>query len=134
MNRIFPTFLFLTIFTISAIAQHNLTISFTNIKTAKGQLMVMLGDENGEDIEGFIVQVAKTGTVPYTIPDLKSGKYTVKVYHDIDKNEDLNTGTFGIPKEPYGFSNDARGTFGPPDVEDQLFAVNKDTAIRIKLN
>ncbi len=95
--------------------------------------MVMLGDENGEDIQGYVVPVANTGTVDYVIEDLKTGKYIIKVFHDVDKNEELNTGTFGIPKEPYGFSNNARGTFGPPDVEDQLFEVSKHTSISIEL-
>lgn len=114
-------------------AQHDLTISFTGIQKPKGQLMVMLGDENGNDVEGFVVPVKNTGTVKHTINNLKTGQYTVKVYHDIDENEELNTGAFGIPKEPYGFSNNARGTFGPPDVIDQLFSVAKHTAISIEL-
>ena len=36
---------------------------------------------------------------------IKGGRY------ELDKN------TFGAPKEAYGFSNNARGTFGAPDYE-----------------
>lgn len=38
----------------------------------------------------------------------------ITAYHDLDENKELNTNLIGIPNEPYGFSNNARGTFGPP--------------------
>ena len=30
----------------------------------------------------------------------------------------------GIPKEPFGFSNDAKGKFGPPKWNDAVFIFN----------
>jgi uncharacterized protein (DUF2141 family) len=36
----------------------------------------------------------------------------------------LDTGLFGIPKEPYGFSNNARNPFGPPQFDDVKFMVS----------
>jgi uncharacterized protein (DUF2141 family) len=38
----------------------------------------------------------------------------------------------GIPKEGYGFSNDAYGTFGPKPFEEWLVDVSKDTKIVLK--
>jgi uncharacterized protein (DUF2141 family) len=32
----------------------------------------------------------------------------------------------GIPKEPYGFSRDARGKFGPPGFEDAAIEVRDE--------
>jgi len=32
----------------------------------------------------------------------------------------------GMPNEPYGFSNDARGSFGPPSFEDASFVVGEE--------
>ncbi len=40
----------------------------------------------------------------------------------------------GIPKEKYGFSNNAKGKLGPPDYEDAKFIINaelKNMEIRI---
>ena len=31
----------------------------------------------------------------------------------------------GIPKEPFGFSNDAKGKFGPPKWQDAVFIFNE---------
>ena len=64
-------------------------------------------------------QVGLTLTVPF-------GEYAVKVYHDENKNDQLDTRMFGIPAERYGFSNNARGTLGPPDYSDARFVI--DTA------
>jgi uncharacterized protein (DUF2141 family) len=56
------------------------------------------------------------------------------VYHDEDENGLLNkNGIFGIPSEAYGFSNNPRAFFGPPDYEKCTFQVASDKAIVIKL-
>ena len=110
-----------------------ITITFTNIKTANGQLMVALNDTKGDMVQGYIVPVTKTGNLVYTIKDVKPGNYTMAVFHDLNKDEELNTNMVGIPKEPYGFSNNARGTFGPPSLEDQTFAVQGSTTLSIAL-
>jgi uncharacterized protein (DUF2141 family) len=46
--------------------------------------------------------------------DIPYGEYGVKVYHDENGDGKLTTGLMGIPLEAYGFSNNARGRFGPP--------------------
>ncbi len=62
-------------------------------------------------------QVLKTIHLPH-------GEYAVKVYHDENGNDELDTRIFGIPIERYGFSNNAKGTFGPPEYEDVLFKLD----------
>ncbi|MCA1786555.1 MAG: DUF2141 domain-containing protein [Desulfotignum sp.] len=72
-------------------------------------------------------QVGLTLTVPF-------GEYAVKVYHDENNNDQLDTRMFGIPKERYGFSNNARGTLGPPDYADARFVLDTTQhAIAIEL-
>ncbi|MBC8433998.1 DUF2141 domain-containing protein [Desulfobacula sp.] len=56
-------------------------------------------------------------TLPY-------GEYAIKVYHDENNNNELDTMMFGIPTEDYGFSNDARGSVGPPEYKDALLILN----------
>lgn len=46
--------------------------------------------------------------------DLPHGDYATAVFQDSNGDGMLNRNAFGIPVEPYGFSNDARGRFGPP--------------------
>jgi len=43
---------------------------------------------------------------------LPAGEYLVSVFQDTNNNEKLDTGLFGIPKEPFGFTNYSRGIPG----------------------
>ena len=63
------------------------------------------------------------------------GTYAVAVLHDEDGNREMKTGLFGIPKEGYGASQDARGSFGPPSFGDARFAIRpgRKVTTRIKL-
>ena len=45
------------------------------------------------------------------------GVYVVAVYHDLNENDELDLGLFGMPSEPYGFSNNARAVIGLPSFE-----------------
>lgn len=59
--------------------------------------------------------VSRTGAVTsVTITGLAPGRYAVAAFHDTDGNGDLTLWPIGLPREAYGFSNDARGRFGPP--------------------
>ena len=62
-------------------------------------------------------EVVQTITLPY-------GEYALKVFHDENGNNELDTRIFGIPKERYGFSNNVRGTFGPPEYDEAAFNLN----------
>jgi uncharacterized protein (DUF2141 family) len=46
--------------------------------------------------------------------DIPPGTYALAVIHDENSNGKLDTNWLGIPKEGYGFSNDARGVLGAP--------------------
>jgi len=50
----------------------------------------------------------------WEIPDLPEGSYALIAYHDENDNQQIDMRVFGMPKEPVGVSNDARGVFGPP--------------------
>ena len=52
--------------------------------------------------------------------DLPYGKYVVAGIHDLDNN------FLGMPKEPFGFSNNKRGNLGPPKWKDVLIEFNED--------
>jgi uncharacterized protein (DUF2141 family) len=46
--------------------------------------------------------------------DIPPGTYAMAVIHDENMNGKLDTNWLGIPKEGYGFSNNATGVLGPP--------------------
>lgn len=62
---------------------------------------------------GAITRVVFTGLPP--------GRYAVAAYHDTDANGRLTLWPIGLPREAYGFSNDARGRFGPPPFAQAAF-------------
>jgi uncharacterized protein (DUF2141 family) len=53
-------------------------------------------------------------------------KYAVAVYHDVNDNKKLDKNFWGIPKEGYGFTNNARGTFGSPSFDDAAILLDKE--------
>jgi uncharacterized protein (DUF2141 family) len=64
-----------------------------------------------------------------------AGDYAVSLFHDEDDDGKLKTGTFGIPKEGYGFSNDARPRrMSPPRYDAARFDHGAATTrLRVKI-
>ena len=52
---------------------------------------------------------------------------------DLNKNKKLDTNFLGIPKEPYGFSNEKKGRFGPPKFKEVSFKLNKSSIFKISI-
>ena len=52
------------------------------------------------------------------------GSYAISGFQDFDGNGIMSGNFLGIPKEPFGFSNNARGKFGPPKWRDAVFIFN----------
>lgn len=55
--------------------------------------------------------------------DLPEGRYGVMAFLDKNGDDKLNTLPIGLPTEPYGFSMNARGMFGPPSWRTASFDV-----------
>ena len=55
-----------------------------------------------------------------------AGEYAVKLYHDVNGDGEMNTNPFGMPVEPFAFSNDAKGRFGPAKWDAAKFTVGAD--------
>lgn len=75
----------------------------------------------------------KNGTCEIVLKDVPAGTYAISVLHDENNNGKMDTKAFGIPKEGYGASNDAKATFGPPSFADAKFEHKQETQIRIKM-
>lgn len=78
---------------------------------------------------------AKIGTVSIIFKDLPAGQYAVSAFQDLNGNDKLDRNFVGKPVEPYGFSRDARGTFGPPSFEEAMIQIDdavKTVAFSVK--
>ncbi len=85
-----------------------------------------------ESPEGFPIEFLRSATNVMVIKvrksqarcdfeDIPPGIYALAVIHDENMNGELDTNVLGIPKEGYGFSNDAKAWFGAPSFPDASF-------------
>ena len=133
---------FLTLFSIITFTflgqSFNLTLRVNGIEKAGGKMSIALFD-NAEDFsskESYVAAIevpVKSDAFEYRFENINQGTYAMAIFHDLDENGKLTTNWIGMPKEPFGFSNDAKGRMGPPDYEDALFKVNQDIEIVINL-
>ncbi len=118
------------------VAQGKLEVTIKNVKESKGTIRVALfNSENDflkQPIESKVVKASATET-NVVFDNLKPGEYAISVIHDVNENKELDKGFMGIPQEPYGFSNDARGKFGPPSYEESKLTVKGDLKTSIKV-
>lgn len=114
-----------------------LTLTVTGIKDAKGALMIAVFDRAGYDKDAAVARAAVpvTATTVSTVIDLPPGRYGVKMFHDVDGDGKMGANPFGMPLEPYGFSNNAPAQYGPAKWDAAAFDVGAPaTAHSIKLN
>ena len=57
--------------------------------------------------------------------DLPFGEYAIAGFQDLDGNGVLSGNFLGIPREPVGFSGNAKVRFGPPKWNDAVFQFKK---------
>jgi len=65
--------------------------------------------------------------------DLPAGAYGVKAFHDVNGNGKMDTNPFGMPTEPFAFSNNAVGNMGPAKWDRARFEVSGATAQTIRI-
>lgn len=125
-----------SILTTSISAQNEVTVVVPNVKQIEGTMMVCLVKEKSDYLKdcykGESIKVKGTETIA-TFKDVPTGDYAVTLFHDKNSDGKLNTNFIGIPKEPYGFSNNPMAMFGPPSYEKCLFKVDSNKTISIKL-
>jgi uncharacterized protein (DUF2141 family) len=117
---------------------HKLTITISNIKNLEGkkiQMGVFTKDGNFPDdksLKNFFSK-AVTSTVKIEI-EIPYGEYAIALYHDINNNGKLDKNMFGIPKEPYAFSQNFKPSMSAPDFDDCKFTFSeKNNSISIQL-
>jgi uncharacterized protein (DUF2141 family) len=131
----------LSVFMHGAVHAADLTIIVNNVQQDTGQIMLGLFNS----AEGFPKTISQgtlasakgrsaTGQLRLTIKGLPSGQYAATAFHDLDSNGKLNANLMGLPTEPYGFSNNARGNFGPPAFKDAAITLGEqDLTIEVTL-
>lgn len=117
---------------------HTLTVTIENINRLEGTLEIGLFDngerflEEGQAYKSISIEV-KNDSETFVIKDLPKGNYAISLYHDENANGVCDRNFFGIPKEPYAFSNNYKPKFSAPTFEDCQFELTSDKTMKIHL-
>jgi uncharacterized protein (DUF2141 family) len=113
-----------------------LTVVIRNIRNDKGTVAAALYQSDEE----FMKKTWQTrsapsrkGEVQLVFENIPAGEYAISVMHDVNKNGELDKNALGIPKEGFGFSNDAAGTFGPPGFDKGKFTIPREKVLIITM-
>lgn len=100
-------------------ADSSLSVRIVGLSGAAGDLRIAVYGDEADFVRK--ANPIRRETIPLpgdsldrTFDGLPPGEYAVSVHHDANGNGVVDKNPLGIPTEPYGFSNDARGTLGPP--------------------
>ena len=130
----------LTTVSVPALAQSpaptRITLTF-EVGAETGAVMVALYDSETAYSGGRPVRVAKVdvaaGERVAAFEGLPAGDYAMKAFHDVDGDGTMDANPFGMPTEPYAFSNNAVGNMGPAGWDRAHFAASGDTAQTIRI-
>ena len=136
MFKSLSLFIIIILFSFNNVYSEKLII---NIESKYDDGYVMLGVYDKKDNFGKAkvnekpnADIVLTGTVikinnkkATAIFDLPFGEYAIAGFQDLDGNGVLSGNFLGIPREPVGFSGNAKVRFGPPKWNDAVFKFKK---------
>jgi len=134
-NQCILLFVFISIFFVAALpavseSTGRVVVNISGFPSSEGFAMVALHDSEESYKGEAAAAIAKT---QIKVVDQKAqaifgnmayGGYGVSIYHDENANMKMDKNAMGIPKEAYGFSNNAKGFFGKPDYAKVVFQLN----------
>jgi uncharacterized protein (DUF2141 family) len=122
----------------TAVFAGDLTIEVSGITPDRGKVYVAVYDGPGTfPISGRQrvgqVLAPEDGHITLHFKDLPPGRYAAVAFQDVNGNGKLDKNLLGIPREPYGFSNGARGSAGPPKFSEAAITLDPDGTTSIVL-
>lgn len=130
--------LVLSLISTTPVLAGDLTIEVSGVTPGRGQIYVAVYDRPdtfptaGQQRIGQILDSTGQSLILH-FKDLPPGEYAAVAFQDVNGNGILDKNFLGIPKEPYGFSNGARGSVGPPKFSAAAVTLDPDGATRIVL-
>lgn len=126
----------LTLTSLQLFSQHQVKITIRGIEKLQGTVLVAVYNSEESFLKKHLTskKVKVDGEeVVVVFEAVASGSYAISTFHDENDNNKLDTNFLGIPNEPYGFSNNARGIFGPPSFEKAILKVDENKKFVITL-
>lgn len=126
---------FIIISTSLSLAQNQIVVTVNSVSVNNGNIMVALYNSEDSFIDTSFKEkkvASNSDVVELIFDDIPNGNYAISLFQDENDDKKLTIGMFG-PKEPYGFSNNAKGSFGPAKFKDAKFEV-KDGDVKIEID
>lgn len=115
---------------------YSLTVNISGLKSNKGTLIVGIYTNESDflknQFKSDVIKI-KNNEAFVIFKNLAAGEYAVSFIHDENNNKKMDTNFFGIPKEKYGCSNNARGFMAPPKYVDAKFRLTENRTIEISI-
>ncbi|WP_020602505.1 DUF2141 domain-containing protein [Spirosoma spitsbergense] len=129
--------LFVEMTPVSASPKARLQVDIHNVNSQNGAVFVALFKPGREFPEGKPVEGKKIDASASSLQitfSVEPGNYALALFHDMNSNGKMDKNMLGIPKEPYGFSNDFRPRFSVPRFSDCQFSVGEGgKTVRVNL-
>lgn len=130
-------YILLTLLISSGLYASEIIVNVNGLRSTEGNVQVAIWKTN----EGFPDDYSKSWsqlTLPATMTrglfrNAEPGFYAVAVFHDKNRDNDLNRNGMGIPTEGFGFSNNPRIIFGPPKFKKAKFKVGEGETKEIEI-
>ena len=117
-----------------------INLKIKNIKTDKGMIYLAFYKVPST----FLKKGAESFSLPLTpgakevqsteICDLEPGIYAMAVMQDLDSSGDMKFNILGMPREPYGFSNEVHPYFRAPHFKECSFYVEPGEVKTVSVN
>jgi uncharacterized protein (DUF2141 family) len=105
-------------------------ITVTGIRSDRGSVVVAICDKANFPAGACPYHghaAARLGEVEVHVAGVPPGTWAASVYHDEAGIGHVEFSLFGVPKQGFGFSRDARMRFGPPRFADAAFVLEEKT-------
>lgn len=121
-----------------AFGQYSIILTIKNINNSNGNVIIKLFNNKSEFPDGkpfnITTEKASKNQITIRLKNIPSGFYAIALFHDENSNCILDENFIGIPKEGYGFSNNAKAFMRAPTFDESKFELKHDMKIDININ
>ncbi|MCP3921574.1 MAG: DUF2141 domain-containing protein [Desulfobacterales bacterium] len=114
-------------------------VTVRGFQSSEGTIMIglynkaLLFPKTGKHLKGQAVK-AIGKEVQVIFLGLPLGEYAIAAYHDKNSDMVLEKNFMGVPQEAYGFSNNVRGTLGPPSFKEAKLNLKNGSSLDVIIN
>lgn len=117
---------------------NNINLEIKNIKSIKGNIFIGLYKkaENFTSTEHYFqssIKEVQSNNIKHTFNNIPNGKYSISIFQDTNNNKKHDKNIFGVPTEPYGFSNNPKILFSKPSFDECNFKLTTNKSLNIVL-